>query len=637
MELSEKILSLVKSDPAAKLAVDSLSPFGEIYVVGGAPRDILLGKKPKDIDLMAKVSGDTIESVLKNIPNTKVNLTGKQFPVYRLNYQGSEVEIALPRIETKTGEGNKDWKIISDSSIPVEKDLERRDFTANSIAVNAKTGKVVDPFNGMQDIEKGILKTVSPTSFRDDSSRTLRALTALSKNGLQPDEETMKQMREYAPYLKNIPAETIGQELEKIISGNHPADALTLAHKAGVLKHFLPEIDATFGFDQKNPHHRLDLGNHIMNVLHHSSKISNDPDVRISALLHDVGKPSSMWVDETGRGRFFKGPNGEGANHEEVGAEMAEGILSRLRYPTNRIGKIKQLVRNHMFDEFNTPKGARKFLNSAGSFENAMDQLDLKESDHMGKGNPNATTEMVDKMRNLVEQEKQNQSVFSPKDLAINGRDIMKILGVSSGPQVGEIIKKLMDMVIQHPALNNRQELLNLVQTMYGGKVSMNKYAENLHPDFHVGVNNTYQKDDGFTWNSDFSRFDGDGFGVGLHEYGQAHSAKNFSPKDVERFKKENIKLLNSDPSLKIGSWNDTDGKGNGLIYLDIVKIYPNQMDAMRSALAEQQIAFYDFGSGKVINTQPDIAHEYPTEREDNEPNPEHLQENYDTNAVNYG
>lgn len=636
MDLSEKILKLVNNDPAAKMVVDSLSPFGEVYVVGGAPRDVLLGKKPKDIDMMAKVNGETIESVLGKMPQSKLVLTGKQFPVYRFSHGGSEIEIALPRIEVKSGEGNKDWQIKSDASIPVEKDLERRDFTANAIAVNAKTGQVVDPFGGADHIEKGLLKTVHPNSFRDDSSRTMRALTALSKHGLQPDEETKEQMRMHAPHLSKTPMETVGQELEKILSGNHPAEALKLGHETGVLEHFLPEVYSTFGFDQKNPYHKHDLGTHLMNVLTNTAALTTDPDVRMAALLHDIGKPSSMWEDENGVGHFYKGPQGEGANHDEVGAEMAEGVLSRLRYPANRISRVKHLINNHMFPSFNSPKGARKFLNNIGSPEAANDLLMLREADHMGKGNENATRMMVDKMRNLINNEVTSQTVFSPKDLAINGNDIIKLLGISAGPQVGEIIKRLMDLVIDHPSLNNRQDLMNLVKTLYPPKISSNlKFAVEVHPDFHEGIAKTFKEGQGYTWNHDFSGYDGEGFGVGLNDHGTAIDIQHFDPEDVKRFKREHEKILSKNPDVKIGSWNDTKN-GKGLVYLDLIRIIDNELDALRLAQKEQQIAFYDFGSGRVINTQPDIAHEYPIDRDEDDPNPEHLQENYNVNAMSY-
>lgn len=513
---------------------------------------------------------------------------------------------------------------------------ERRDFTANAIAVNAKTGKIVDPFDGLKDIENGVLKTVHPNSFRDDSSRTMRALTALSKHGLQPDEETKKQMRLHAPHLKKTPMEIVGQELEKVLSGDYPAEAIRLGHETGVLDHFLPEVHSTFGFDQKNPYHKHDLGTHTMNVLKNVSGLTGDTDVRMAALLHDIGKPASMWEDENGVGHFYKGEQGQGANHDEVGAEMAEGILSKLRYPANRIGRIKHIINNHMFPSFNSSKGARKFLNNAGSLETAHDLINVREADHMGKGNENATRMMTDKMRSLINDENTSQSVFSPKDLAVDGNDIIKTLGISSGPQVGEVIKKLMDLVVDHPSLNNRQELLNIVKTFYPPKVSSEiKFAASVHPDFHTGISKTFKEGQGFTWNEDFSGYNGKGFGVGLNDHGTAINIKHFDADDVKRFKNEHSKFLSKNQDVKIGSWNDTkDNKG--LVYLDLVKMVPDELEALRLAQKEQQIAFYDFGSGRVINTQPDIAHEYPIDRDEDDPNPEHLQENYDVNAMRY-
>lgn len=465
--LSQSILRLVRNNPAAKTVTELLSPFGEVYVVGGAPRDILLQKKPKDIDLVARVNEETIKTVLGDFPNATLNKTGKQFPVYRFSYQGEEVEIALPRTEVKVGEGNKDWRIESDPSIRIERDLERRDFTANAIAVNAETGEVIDPLNGIEDVERGLLRVISDTSFKDDSSRTLRALTAISKHGLQPDERTKEQMRKNAPYLKAIAPEIIGAELEKILSGDHPHEAMKMGYDTKVLEHFLPEVHSTFGFDQKNRHHNYDLGTHIMEVLKNMSRRSEDTDLRIAALFHDIGKPDSMWIDKDGYGHFYKSEKGEGNDHESVGADMAEDILRRLRFPANRIARIKQLIQNHMFPIFNSPKGARKFLNQAGSFDVAHDLLDLKEADHLGKGKEDATRATVDLMRELINSEKESDNAFTPKDLAINGNEVMQILGLDSGPQIGKVLNHLMEIVVDNPQMNSKDNLTTFLNNFY--------------------------------------------------------------------------------------------------------------------------------------------------------------------------
>lgn len=471
-EISTIIKNLVRNSPAANAVVDLLSPFGDVYVVGGAVRDVLLKKRPKDLDLVAKVDEDTIKSVLGKYPKAKLNKTGKQFPVYRFTYQDDEVEIALPRMETKVGDGNKDWKITTDPNLPIEKDLERRDFTANAIAVNAQTGEVVDPFNGIEDVKKGRLHVISENSFKDDSSRTLRALSALSRHGLYPDDETKEQLRKYAPELKKIAPEILGAEFDKFIGGNDPHGAISLARDSGILEHFLPDVHQAFGFDQKNPHHNLDLGEHLIAVLKNLAARSEDTDLRIAALFHDIGKPASMWEDEQGRGHFYRGKDGQGANHEEVGAEMAEKILRELRYPANRISRIKNLITHHMFPVFNTPKGARKFLNQVGSYETAQDLLTLKEADHMGKGKDGSSATTVDVMRNLVEDENSASSAFSIKDLAVNGNDITNALGIVPGPMVGAILKRLTDIVIDNPQLNTREGLLEITKSLYKNKVT---------------------------------------------------------------------------------------------------------------------------------------------------------------------
>lgn len=467
-DIGKKVQEIARQDPAAVKAAEVLLPLGELYIVGGAPRDVALGKTPKDIDLMARlIDGKTIERELSKVKGGMVLLTGKQFPVYRFKYRGAEVEIALPRIEEKSGEGNKDWKIVSDPSIPVEKDLERRDFTANAIAVNFATGAVHDPFGGIEDIQNGQIKTVTPSSFRDDSSRTLRALTQMAKHGLIPDDTTREQMREYAQYLNKVPGEMLQAELTKILKAGNPHAAIRLAFETGVLEHFIPEVAATFGFDQANPHHEHELGEHLLAVLERILEISDDPDVRLAALLHDIGKPGSQWMDEAGVGHYYKKKldNGEfvGEDHAELGAQMAYDRLNALRFPTDRRDQVTFYIKNHMFPSFQNAKGARKFLQMAGSYENAMNLLALREADQSGKGSPGGTQD-VDLMRMLVTEEHEKGSAFSLRDLAINGRDVIDVTG-AQGPEIGRKLNALLEAVLENPELNNRESLLELVKT----------------------------------------------------------------------------------------------------------------------------------------------------------------------------
>lgn len=467
-DLSSEILRLVAQDPAAKAAVQYLAPHGEVFVVGGAPRDVVLGKNPKDIDLMARVDGKVIEDTLGRIKGGRVFLTGKQFPVYRFKYKGSEVEIALPRTEEKIpGGGNKDWKVIFGPDISVEEDLRRRDFTANAIAVNAVTGEVVDPFGGIDDIANKRVRTVTNTSFRDDSSRILRALTQMAKNGLVPDDVTKFQMAEYAEHLNKAAPELIQKELDKIMAAGNPHLAIRLAYETGILKQFMPEVYDAFGFDQKNPYHQLELGDHLLEVLE-GVLDSDDPDLRLAALLHDIGKPASQWIDEKGVGHYYRKqmPDGSfvGDQHETVGGQMARERMRALRYPKERIENVGFLIDNHMFPAFKNMKGARKFLQMAGNYENALRLLALRRADQGGKGNEGPGAQDIDLMYSLLEQVEAEGNAFTLKDLAVNGRDIIDATG-ATGPEVGRKLNELLERVIEDPSLNNRQTLLDMART----------------------------------------------------------------------------------------------------------------------------------------------------------------------------
>lgn len=465
IDVGQKVISYLHADPAAKKAFEVLSPYGDIFAVGGAPRDVILGKKPKDVDLMAKVPAETIQEVLSKVPGGHLNFAGKNFGVFHFHYGGGQVEIALPRLEQSTGAGHKDFDVKAHHDIPLEQDLPRRDFTGNAIAVNLKTGQMVDPLGGALDLSLGLMRHTNPNAFKDDPLRIVRGLTMRSRHGLEPVPETAQAMAEHGPLLKHLPGDRFREEMDKIMKGQDPHHAMRMAKDMGLLEHFLPEVHNTIGFDQKNPYHQLPLDDHLMQVLENTSALTGDHDVRLAALLHDIGKPASQWVDEKGVGHYYKGKDGQGDNHETVGARMAEDLMRRWNYSAPRINRVSNLIQNHMFPEFNSPKGARKFMNRVGSIDAAHDLLNLRQADHTGKGNEAATAGMVNKMRGLVNQE-ENRAVLGIQDLAISGRDVMKALNIPPGPEVGQKMKMLFDYVLEHPELNTRQQLLTILQNL---------------------------------------------------------------------------------------------------------------------------------------------------------------------------
>jgi hypothetical protein len=209
----ESIQTAIQNDPAARDAYVALSRAGgHVYVVGGAVRDSFLGNTPKDVDLMVVgLPGDEVQSILNNLEG-RVDLTGKSFGVYRYRNGENEVEVALPRTEQSSGDAHTDFDVNVDHTLTPEEDLARRDFTANAMAYNVDTNDFIDPYNGRQDLQDGVLRTVSPNSFKDDPLRIVRAIVSAARHGLEPDLGTLEQMRDEASQIRFLPGERIQME-----------------------------------------------------------------------------------------------------------------------------------------------------------------------------------------------------------------------------------------------------------------------------------------------------------------------------------------------------------------------------------------------------------------------------------------
>ena len=231
----------------------------------------------------------------------------------------------------RPGPGRHDFEIVADAGISLEQDMERRDFTINAIARRLETGEVLDPLGGRADLERGVLRTTSPTSFRDDPLRIVRGLRFVSQLGFDPDEDTLRQMREWAPQLEHVSGERIGGgltadgmgELSKLLLGAHPAKALRLARDAGVLLHLLPEFEPAIGYRPAKRRQHLTLDEHVFAVVQAAADAGVPLEVRLAALLHDLGKPEA---------------ERDGGDHAKIGAGIAARALSRLRYPDQVAG-----------------------------------------------------------------------------------------------------------------------------------------------------------------------------------------------------------------------------------------------------------------------------------------------------------
>lgn len=461
------------SSPAASSAIKALANSGgRVYIVGGAVRDAIRGEEPNDVDLMVTgLPADHVRKILAALPG-RVDLTGKDFGVFRYKRDGDEVEVALPRREKSTRvEGefgtHTGFEKQADHKMSVEEDLARRDYTVNAIAYDLQEHRLIDPFGGYSDIEGGVLQTTSSTALLDDPLRVVRGLVLNARFGFEPSDETRTRMAAASGGIPNLSAERIQKELDKLFEAPRVFDAIRLAHNTGVLGHIFPEVDEVWDWSQNNPHHELALGQHCASVMGRLALVSDDPDLRLAGLLHDIGKKPSMWVDpETGSYHFYAKHNEDGtvtgADHEIVGAEMAVKRLRALKYPEKRIARIKALIENHMFGAFTAKKGARKFLAKVG--DHADDLMLLRWADNGGKSEYKSDPEIsVDKQRSLIDLVRNEEEATDKSQLAINGHDLIEA-GITPGPKMGKIFEHLMNEVLENPEMNTREYLLTSAQ-----------------------------------------------------------------------------------------------------------------------------------------------------------------------------
>jgi tRNA nucleotidyltransferase (CCA-adding enzyme) len=381
------------------------------------------------------------------------------------NLARSGIEIAPPRREISTGPGRHDFEIVVDPTATVEEDLARRDFTINAMARRLADGALIDPYGGREDLERGVLRTVSPNSFAEDPLRIVRGLRFVSQFDLDPDERTLEQMREEAPSVALVSGERVGGglaadgmgELSKLLMGAHPAKALRLARDTGVLVQLLPEFEAAVGFEQESRYHDLTVDEHTFEVVQAAADAGAPLRVRLAALFHDLGKPHVAWRGTDDRLHYYAKPGYARKSHEQVSAELANDALERLRYPTDLRNRVVRIVRGHMMDPGKADElRARRLLQRYG-VGLTFDLLDHKEADLAGKQGSEQDVERLRGFRKVVERER--TSAHRVRDLAVNGDDLLA-LGYKPGPTVGRVLQTMLDEVVRSPELNTREHLL---------------------------------------------------------------------------------------------------------------------------------------------------------------------------------
>ena len=433
--------------------LNKLNKYGKGYIVGGAIRDILLGLKPKDVDFTTNLPYRTLKTLFSEYTPKE---TGKSFGVLRIRIDNTDYEIAKFR---KDNYEEKDGlKIIPEEKKvsfvdDIRNDLARRDFTINAMAYNQKEG-IIDLYNGQKDIENKIINFVGNPEERiiEDPLRILRAFRFMSRLNFSLSENTIEAIKKQKNLLTSIPEERITMEFSKLLLGENIKNTLTLMKDTGVLELIIHEFKATYDFNQCNPHHNLDLFNHIINVV---SKVPADLELRYSALLHDIAKPVVQTFDEEGIAHY--------KTHEIVGADMARDILTRMKLPVKLIDTVVEIIKKHMVLYRDvTDKKFNKLLSEMG-YGNLWRLIEHCIADNESKNNEVVSTEndLHERLKRAVEKQMQ----VTVNDLAINGKDLIE-LGFT-GKEIGQIKKDLLDKYLSEEIQNEKEEMLNYVKEKY--------------------------------------------------------------------------------------------------------------------------------------------------------------------------
>ena len=421
--------------------IDALEGAGfQAWAVGGCVRDAILGLTPNDYDLCTDALPEQTEAVFSGYP---LILAGKKHGTVGVILDKQVVEITTFRTEGDYRDNrHPEWvKFVPD----IKEDLARRDFTVNAMAYSPTRG-FADPFGGREDLKNHILRAVGQPEqrFREDSLRILRGARFAVKYRLEPEAATEQAMAELAPLMDNLARERVWDELCKLIL---LADAGDLLRFAPVITQVIPELRPLMGFDQKNKHHIYDIYTHTAQVV---QGVPRELTLRWAALLHDIGKPECFTLGDDGQGHFY--------GHAALSAEMADGVLRRLKAPTALRVRVVLLIDKHMVWLEVSKSSIRRWISRLGP--EAMDQLMiLQAADTGGKGTEDpAENPYFSGIRAIMDQIEAENACLSLKDLAVNGHDLMA-LGYR-GKAIGQTLNSLLNRVLEEEIPNEKSALI---------------------------------------------------------------------------------------------------------------------------------------------------------------------------------
>ena len=424
----------------------------ELYLVGGALRNMVAGLKPTDYDFATSASPNQVISLFK-----RVIPTGLKHGTVTVLYKSHQFEVTTYRLE---GEYSNSRHPDSIEFTPdIYEDLKRRDFTINAMAFNLSTKKLIDPHKGQIDLKNKKIRAIGipRERFSEDGLRLMRACRFAAQLNFSIEDSTLEGMRLSSDFISNVSAERIMEELVKILGTIEPSRSFNIMRKTKLLEHVFPELYACIGVEQKG-YHSFEVFDHC--IYSCDGAPQDNLEVRLAALLHDIGKPQVKKIGSDGIPTFHA--------HEKISSEIAASFLRRLKFPKKTEQNVCHLISRHMFNytEEWTDSAVRRFISKTG-IEYIDGLLLLRYADQYGQTRKPHFYDTCKEFKLRINELSNADAAFSIKDLKINGKDLMKNLNIPSGPQLGVLLNELLETFLDDPKQNNKTVLMKIAEKLF--------------------------------------------------------------------------------------------------------------------------------------------------------------------------
>jgi tRNA nucleotidyltransferase (CCA-adding enzyme) len=424
----------------------------QCYLVGGAVRDILLRRPLSDFDIATDAQPKDVQQVFR-----RVIPTGIKHGTVTVLWKGTRFEVTTFRIDRDYSDGRRPDTVVFIPSI--EEDLKRRDFSINSMAYDLHGGRLLDPHGGQQDLKAGLIRAIGDPleRFREDGLRPVRACRFAAQFEFHIDGVTFAAIGRCLDTVRKVSAERIRDELVRLLQAAAPSLGFRLMAESGLLDLILPELGEGRGVAQGELH-RYDVFEHLLHACDAAPR--ENQTVRLAALLHDVGKPRCVRPEADGRPSFH--------GHERVSAQMTEAALRRLRFPTQLIDAVAHLVEQHMFlyQDSWSDAAVRRLVARVGE-TNLPNMLALRRADQLAMAGGYFVSGGLLRLEKRIEAVLAAEKALRLQDLAVNGDDLIRELGIAPGPAIGTLLAALLESVLDDPALNRKDSLLRIARGFY--------------------------------------------------------------------------------------------------------------------------------------------------------------------------